>query len=595
MSRRDIRERLAGVRPTLADRVVSYFDPVAGARRFQARMALAVAGAYTGGSRSKRSLSGFRTSGGSADADLLPDLPTLRERSRDMVRNAPLAGGAINTVTTNVIGTGLMPKFQPRRELLGWTEERAAAWARQVEQEFASWAESPNCDATRTQTFYGLQDLAFRSALENGDVFSRLPMIPGRGRYQLAVQLIEADRVCNKDGARDTATLAGGVELDGFGAPARYHFRTDHPGSLSVAKREWVVVDAFGAASGRRNVLHLYAKRRIGQTRGAPYLTPVIETLKQLDRYSEAEIFAAVANAVFAVKVTTPDKAGLSPLESATTGTTPGSDTTDARESGWDGTLTPGLVVDLGPDEDVGSVNPDRPNANYDPFFQSMAQLIGAGLELPAEVLLKRFMASYSASRAALLDAWKFFRNRRVWCADGFCEPIKDEWLAEAVARGRIDAPGFFRDPLLRYAYGYCTWHGDGPGSLNPKDEAAAAETRMRIQLTTLDEEKAAYDGGCAADAIEQAGREQAMKDKAGLKAAPAPGAPKPEEEGGTDDDDERSLPGGRYGSVIINNETRLGGQSTRRVDFIRDDAGEIVGAKETVIATDETELRIRP
>ena len=43
---------------------------------------------------------------GSADADLLPALPELRNRSRDLARNNPLAGGAINTVVTNVIGTG---------------------------------------------------------------------------------------------------------------------------------------------------------------------------------------------------------------------------------------------------------------------------------------------------------------------------------------------------------------------------------------------------------------------------------------------------------------------------------------------------------
>ena len=104
-------------------------------------------------------------------------------------------------------------------------------WQRTTEREFKLWFESTDCDVTRSQNGYGLQDLALRSALENGDVFALLPFVARRGAaYSLAVQLIEADRVCNKDNARDTASLAGGVELDAYGAPVRYHILDQHPG-----------------------------------------------------------------------------------------------------------------------------------------------------------------------------------------------------------------------------------------------------------------------------------------------------------------------------------------------------------------------------
>jgi lambda family phage portal protein len=537
--------RVAGqdvaVRETLLDRAIRYAFPVWGETRMRARMRLALAGGYKGGSRSKRSLSGWSTLGGSADSDLLPDLPTLRERSRDLVRNAPLATGALATVTTNVIGTGLMPKADPKRELLGWTEEQTAAWKRKTEYEFALWAESPDCDVTRTQDFYGLQDLAFRSTLENGDTLALLPMVERRGRaYSLAVQLIEADRVCNKDGKADTQKLAGGVELDDFGAPVRYHFLKRHPGAhtLDAVAKEWMTVDAFGAKTGRRAVLHLYERLRIGQTRGAPYFAPVIEAFKQLDRYSEAEVDAAVVSAFFAVFVKSESAAGLSPLESATQGVPPASGTSDAQDTSWDGKLTPGLVAQLRPGEDIISTNPGRPNANFDPFWQSYLQQIGAALQLPHEVLAKKYMASYSAARAALLDAWKFFRVRRAWMASAFCQPIYETWLAEAVARNRIDAPGFFDDPLLRYAYSCAKWHGDGPGAIDPSKEAEAAKTRMEMHLTTLDEEIAAYNGGDAAGTLEQAGREKKMRDMHGLMApsamAPA-AAPAPAKGNATD------------------------------------------------------------
>jgi len=81
--------------PNIIDRAVSFFDPVRGVRRLRARATMALAGGYIGGSKSRRGLKMWTTYGHDADSDILPDLPTLRERSRDLIRNNPLATGAI--------------------------------------------------------------------------------------------------------------------------------------------------------------------------------------------------------------------------------------------------------------------------------------------------------------------------------------------------------------------------------------------------------------------------------------------------------------------------------------------------------------------
>lgn len=514
---RNLREalRIAGERSNVVDRVVAWINPERGVRRLKARTQLALAGAYTGASRSKRSLSSWKPSGGSADADLLPDLPDLRERSRDLLRNTPLAGGAVNTVATNVVGTGLMLKSRVDRDTLKWSEDQAQAWQVLTEREFALWAESTWCDATRTQNFYGLQDLALRSALENGDVFALLPFLPRKGAlYDLRVQLVEADRVSNKDGQRDTSTMAGGVELDEVGAPVRYWMLNKHPGDIDGVVRRWTAYEAFGSRTGRRNVLHLYTKLRVGQTRGVPYLAPVIELLKQMSRYTEAEISAAVLASMIAIVFKTEGE-GPTPLESAVNGQTPG--TSDPAQSGWDGTMTPGLAVEMGLNESVSSMSPTRPNAGFDPFMQALLRQVGVLLELPFEVLVKHFTASYSAARAALLEAWKFYRKRRDWLAETFCAPVYEAWMEEAVAKGRIAAPGFFADPAMRRAYLGADWLGDGPGMLNPKDEAEAAQLRVEMGLSTLDEEIAGYDGGRFADKHSQRAKEHKARKEAGL------------------------------------------------------------------------------
>lgn len=106
-------------------------------------------------------------------------------------------------------------------------------------------------------------------------------------------------------------------------------------------------------------------------------------------------------------------------------------------------------MIGLAPGEKVSSVDPGRPNAAFDPFVMAILRQIGVALEIPFELLVKHFTASYSAARAALLEAWKFFYTQRKWLADNFCQPVYEAWLTEAVLSGRVSAPGFFDDPLV--------------------------------------------------------------------------------------------------------------------------------------------------
>jgi lambda family phage portal protein len=522
----DLPEALRGLRPNLIDRTISYFNPIRGLERYRARAMQITAESYVGASKTRRSMSGWLTRPKSADADTLLELPELRTRSRDLERNAPIATGALGTVSTKVVGTGLALQSRVHRDVLGLSEEEAAAWQRRTEMEFALWAESPECDITRQQNLYGLQGLAFRSALVSGDVLVIMPyVLRSTGPYGLKLQMVEADRLVNKDNVRDTPVLAGGVAMDLDGAPLAYHVLKQHPGGIDHRlSREWDVVPAYGAQTGRRNAIHLYERRRPGQSRGVPYLAPVIETLKQLDRYTEAEIAAAVVAGLFAVFVKS-EGDGLSPLESATLGITPGGDG-DKSEASWDGKLSPALVADLRPGEDIVSANPGRPNQAFDPFMTSVLRQVGMALELPYEVLIKHFQSSYSAARAALLEAWAHFRCRRDWLATHLCQPIYETWMEEAIALGRIVAPGFFFDPLVRYAWLGCQWVGDGPGSIDPLKEVQAARERVDLGISTLAEECMLHDGGDFEQKHAQRVKENKMRQEGGLVPASAPASP---------------------------------------------------------------------
>lgn len=448
---------------------------------------------HYGASKTKKSLRGWNSRGGSEKEDIDDNLATLRERSRDMYMGIPLATGAIKTTRTNVVGAGLKLNCQIDYEYLGMTQEEADAWETITEREFSLWADSVHCDAQRMNNFYELQQIALLSTLMSGEVFSILPIIPRVNMpYDLRVKLIESDRVCTPDTAINNTNLINGIEIGNYGEVVAYYFAQFHPlSSYLTGKREWVRMEKFGKRTGRANVLHLMESERPEQRRGVPILAPVIEALKQLGRYTEAELMAAVVSGLFTVFIKT-EKPG----QGINLGESIPSDEQMDSEDELSYELGNGSIVALGENESIQESNPGRPNTAFDGFVTSICRQIGAAIEIPYELLVKHFTASYSASRAALLEAWKMFRMRRSWFASGFCQPVYEEWLSEAVAKGRISAPGFFTDPMVRKAYCGAEWNGPSQGQLDPLKEVRAAESRVNNGFSTRAKETVELNGG---------------------------------------------------------------------------------------------------
>jgi lambda family phage portal protein len=505
------------------DRLISYISPNHALKRNVARgkMKLMNSGyGNYGASATKKSMKGWRSNGGSAKEDIDDNIPTLRERSRDLYAGTPLATGAIKTLRTNVIGSGLRLNAQIDYEFLGMSDEEADAWETIVEREFSLWAESMHCDLQRMNNFYELQQIAFLSQLLSGDVFVLLPMLERANMpYDLRIHVVEADRVCNPNGAKITInnTIVNGVEIDKNGEIVAYHFAKNHPLSFNYAQQEWTRVEKFGKLTGRPNVLHLMETERPEQRRGVPILAPVIEALKQLGRYTEAELMAAVISGMFTVFIKT-DTGDVSTVLGQASGDPYEVEEVGEEEELPDYSLGNGAIVGLGENESIETANPGRPNQAFEGFVTAICRQIGAALEIPYELLLKNFTASYSASRGALLEAWKMFRMRRAWLATDFCQPIYEEWLAEAIAKGRISAPGFFKDPMIRKAYCGAEWNGPSQGQIDPLKEALAAEKRIQLGASTHAREAVELTGGdFFRNARQQVVEKKMLKEIAGI------------------------------------------------------------------------------
>lgn len=472
------------------DRAIAYFAPRVAAKRMAARGQMAIVGAYTGARFDRAALNRWNPHAGSAVADTVSDLPTLRSRSRDQMRNAPMAVGALNTTVSHVVGTGLTLSPALNAKFLGLTQEQADEWQADTAMRYAAWASSLDCDLSRNLNFYGLQELAFRTVLESGDGFVVTPLVqrPGRARRQLVLQLIEADRVCNPNNNPDTEELICGLEIDKTTGEAKAcHIARRHPGDWG-AGNDWDRRE-LRSPSGRRNVIHLFKQLRPGQPRGVPWIAPILEPLKKISQYTDAELQAAVVSGLFSVFIKMDQNAFATLFDEDAQGAIVN------QKSQWSGELESGKAINLLPGESIDAPNPGRPNPQFDPFLTSVLRQIGVALELPYEVLVMHYQSSYSAARAALLMAWKFFRSRRDWLATYFCQPVYELWLSEEVMAGTIRAPGFFADELVRTAWCQATWTGDGPGSIDPAKEVTAAKERVDMGISTLNAESILHDG----------------------------------------------------------------------------------------------------
>lgn len=539
---------------TFTDKLISTVSPAWALKRVQARNKLELVNSLYGdgngygkhgASRAKKSLVGWLTKALSADEDIVENIEQLRARSRDLYMGAPLATGAIKTVRTNVIGSGLALNAQVDAKFLGLSEEQAREWEENTEREWRLWSESVECDVERRQTFFQLQSLVLLSAILSGDVFVTMPIIKRPGSvYDLRIGLIEADRVCNPkftDPIDLTGrNILGGVEVGKYGETLAYWVASRNPNTVprlyskNDVKLEWKRVQAFGAKTGRRNVLHVMADvERPAQRRGVPMLAPVIESLKQLSRYSEAELMAAVISGMFTVFIesNTPQ----TPLGQMIN---PAMRVDDEDEKSYE--MGNGAIVPLEQGEKISTANPGRPNTAFDGFVMSICRQIGTALEIPYELLIKNFTASYSASRAALLEAWKMFRMRREWIIGNFCQPIYEEWLTEAILKGRVKAPGFFDDPAIKAAWCGAEWYGDAQGQLDPLKEANAAKVRVEEGFSTREREAAELTGMKFENIVATRKREEEMRKEAGLGQQTQPQTLPVEEEEEEDEGNEK-------------------------------------------------------
>lgn len=488
--------------------------------------------AFDAGRRDIPSMVGWRPRRGQVDREALVSRDQIVARARDLVRNNPIISGGVDRRSEAVVGARIRMRAQPDFEAMGRDFEWADKWARGVEAQFRVWDRDSRklCDAERSQNFGAMVNTAYRHWWVDGEALAYIEMRDRGSAYQTCIRLIDPDRLANPEGKTDNTVLpngnkvVGGVEIDPDGVAVAYHIRVEHPDAQStrvgahlterVEREDW---------DGRPRVVHAFKRNRAEQRRGISRLVASMKRTKMLDRYDDAELEAALLNAVMAAKVktnvpTAEIKEALAPVA--------GEDDHD----GWnvaaqlDYRERKPLMIDgvqianLLPNEDLEFVTAERPAAHYPQFRAEGLRSIASDFGLSHQQLAQNWEdINYSSARTLLNEIWRGLLDDRWLFTQEFCTPIGAAWLQEAVAIRKVKVPGgpgnFYR---YRAELTMFEWMGPGRGRIDPKKEADASDMNLAAHRTNLAIE-AAEQGLDAREVMMGAARDRKMREEFGL------------------------------------------------------------------------------
>jgi capsid protein len=176
--------------------------------------------------------------------------------SRYLWKNNPLAKAVTERLVTYTVGTGIRPEPASSDE----------KWNRRAAIVFEEWAK--RADLTSRQSFWKLQEIAFRSTLVDGDVFV-IKTFGDSGRPR--IQLLEADQVGTPNMSGVLGKNDDGIIADRNGRPVTYV--AQERDSSNTFRERRIPADA---------VVHMANIERPGQGRGAPVAAAALTTAVDL-------------------------------------------------------------------------------------------------------------------------------------------------------------------------------------------------------------------------------------------------------------------------------------------------------------------------
>lgn len=398
----------------------------------------------------------------------------LRERAWDLYLNNPFAKSVIGAIIANVIECGIRPERDENWE---------SVWNR--------WGgltphSTRHCDLARDETIYGLQRTWLLEVIVGGGCLAHFVTVGRRTQeVPVAIDLITeeqfADHVTSFGPNPKTANaVKNAIEVDqATGRTVAFHVRKSLPNDLNFDPESTIRIPVSRAHYG-------FMKWRKKAKRGTSLLRACVQWLFALGYYVDNELTASDIKSTFAAMIKTDkdSELGWNDLtDSADASTTDVyGNAIDLRQKG---TIFRGF-----PGDEITSIGPNTPNAEAAVWTTLIERSIAIGAEVSLEEGFRHYGdATLGTLRVIGAADRKRFRCFQTFTRDHFNNPVVNRFDNAAVSHFVEGFPSPSEWELDRdRVWGSHEWTEPGWDSPNPKDDAAADNSRLKDGTTTYKE-----------------------------------------------------------------------------------------------------------
>jgi lambda family phage portal protein len=460
--------------------------------------------------RLSRLTADFLATNTSADAELRGGLREVRNRCRQLCRDNPYARQAKRTTIVNIVGAkGITLHGAIKKLSTSEKDERRNAL---LEESWKRWCKRKHCDVSGQKSFLQIESLVVSSLPESGEAIVRIVRQAfGGSKVPLALELIEADQLDETySGPSQFAgrTWRMGIETDKWGRPTRYALLEQHPGDADLAKKQMgqrhIFVDA-------KDIIHIFLPERIGQTRGNPWIAPVVLTAHNLGEYEKAHWTRkrVQAGSLGFIIPGDPEFPQGEIDEDGNPVTINGERIIDSKPGGWN-VLLPGDEIrppDFGPDD-----------GQYENIVRNLVRRFASGYGCSYETVSRDYSnTSYSSARTATLedrDHWRFVQAMLI---EVFHQRVFEEWIEAAILHGELSQKLFGDFWVRPERYLNVRWQPRSWPWVDPAKELKALEIARQLLLETHSEQIENYSGGEFEEVVAQLALENKIKKRLGL------------------------------------------------------------------------------
>ncbi len=358
-------------------------------------------------------------------------LSVLQARCRDLWRNSEIAHGAIETIVTNVVGSGVQvsPRMSDAAGNLLWDDNRRLR---------DLWREHQKHISVAGDNFTEFTTQALRTFKQDGEHYL-LKVFNPKTRFGKEYMTIEGSQLTGDGNAYNLKNphnnpINMGIETDEFGRRVAYHVFVDGKDSLA------------GSGTGRKyeripaeRIIPLTELQRYGALRGLPMLVAGILLIADCEELRHATLAKAWLHAAITAVVTSKDRLGASAdfpgsgvsTEAAGEFVATGSEVTKSESLGFEQMMIDAGMLLMGDKEmKVDLLDSKTPPAQFSQFDAAMLRGVSAATGLsPIAILRETTGISYSTFRGWLNSDLMLYKQIGEQFDPRVIEPIYQDFV----------------------------------------------------------------------------------------------------------------------------------------------------------------------